>query len=738
MRAATPVRPRLGLLVILALGTALAAACAPAARQPGAAGSSPAVKIVVDSDGAYEVPAGALQKAGFDLAGADPQQLVLETGGHPVPFLLAGREGARSLRFYGQGLDPSSYDGRNVYWLSTQAASRSPETVSMSIPARQAAPAQGLNPTRVVTGTVRAEEQRQYQSQVGAGDDRWFWQPLFAPSDIDIQVVARHVASGEGNLRLRVWGNSSASADPDHHLLLYLNGAPIADRAWDGLGAHVITATVPSGILQEGGNRLTLKAPGDTGAQVDALLVDWAEISYPQELVLDGAALTFTGRAPGFTVRIPEGAASGSLTLWDITDPARPTALTGYEVTGDRLAFASDDTLRRFLLVAPTGFQEPREILAATNPDLHDWPGGADMIIVTVPQFRQALEPLVAARRAAGLRVAVVDLSAVYDTFTDGRAGPEAIRSLVQYALAHWTPPRPRFLLLAGDASYDPRGHLKGPEADLVPTQLVDTAYSGWTASDVWYALPDEEAEAADASHLEPLVAVGRFPAQTVEQMEAMVDKTLAYERDQLGASWTRNALLLADNDDPGFEAEARKFGDAAGATVASEILPLTGDGSQARDRLLRALDEGVGLLGYFGHGSMTLWAKEKVFSVEDVARLSNRNRLPIVFTVTCLSGLFNHPTTVSMGERLLRARNGGAVAALVPSSAGALPDQRYLSEGLAASLADLRSQGAVNGITLGEAIQRALTRVPNGSAGARQMGLTFNLLGDPSLLIER
>jgi hypothetical protein len=585
---------------------------------------------------------------------------------------------------------------------------------------------------------VRAEEQRQYLSQVEAGDDRWFWQPLFAPSETDLQVVARHVARGEGGLRLRVWGSSSSAANPDHHLLLYLNGTPIADSAWDGLGAHIVTATVPSGILQEGANRLTLKAPGDTGAQADSLLLDWAEISYPQELVLDEAALAFSGQAPGFSVRIPARTAPQSLILWDITDPAGPVALSGYDVTEDRLTFASDNTLRRFLLAASTGLMEPREVVTATSPDLHDWPGGADMIIVTVPQFRQALEPLVAARRAAGLRVAVVDLSAVYDSFNDGRAGPEAIRSLVQYALAHWTPPRPRFLLLAGDASYDPRNHLNGPEADLVPTQLVDTAYTGWTASDVWYALPDEEIEPPDASHLEPLLAVGRFPAQTVEQMEAMVDKTLAYERDQVGASWTRRVVLLADNDDLGFATVAQRFGDALSAADATEILPLTGDGSQARERLLRSLDEGVGLLGYFGHGSMTLWAEEKVFSVEDVAGLDNRSRLPIVFTVTCLSGLFNHPTTASLGETLLRERNGGAVAALVPSSAGGLPDQRYLSDGLAGSLADLRRQGSASGFTLGEAIQRAQAGVPQGSTGARQMGLTFNLLGDPSLLIER
>jgi hypothetical protein len=730
-------RPRL--LLLLALGTVVATACAPAAQQPGATGNPGVVKIVIAADGIYEVPAGVLEEAGVDLASVRPEDLTLTSGGQPAPFLLAGQGRRRSLQFYGQGLGPASYDGRNVYRLSSQAPSQASEPRTTLIPVRPAALAPGLNPTPVVSTTLHVEEQKQYQSQVGDAGDRWFWQPLLAPSEVELHIEARHVAAGESELRLRVWGRSSAQANPDHHLLLHLNGARVAESTWDGMGAHVITATVPAGILREGDNRLTIKAPGDTGAKADSLLVDWLEISYPRELVLDGASLAFSGLAPGFVVRIPPNAGANSLLLWDITDPAKPVALTGYDIEGDRLTFASDNTRRRFLVAARTNLLQPQTIIPGTGPDLRDWPGGADMIIVTVPQFRRSLEPLVAARRAAGLRVAVVDVSAVYDTFSDGRAGPEAIRKLVRHALLHWKPPAPRFLLLAGDASYDPRGYLQGSEADLVPTQTVATTFTGWTASDVWYALPEDITEGGQAATgLDPLLAVGRFPAQTVEQMDAMVSKTLAYEREQLAAPWSRSALFLVDNDDPVFAVVARRFADAIRTTATPEILPLVGDGSQARERLLQALDEGVGLLGYFGHGSMTLWAQEKTFSVEDVSRLNNRNRLPIVFTVTCLSGLFNHPTATSLGEALLRAGNGGAVAALVPSSAGGLPDQRFLADGLARSLAELRGQDQKNGVTLGEAVRRAQASLPGESAGAREMGLTFNLLGDPSLPFDR
>ena len=255
----------------------------------------------------------------------------------------------------------------------------------------------------------------------------------------------------------------------------------------------VITATVPSGVVRPGDNTVTLNAPGDTGAPADSALLDWIELTYPRELVLDEGELTFAGQAEAYDL-----ATSGELAaLWDITDPAAPVALSAYERQGGRVRFASDGAPHRFVAATTAGLRRPAAITPVPGGDLRDLPGGADLIIVTVPQFRAALEPLVAARQKQGLRVAVVDIEQIYDTFSAGEPGPEAIRAFVQYARTHWPAPAPRYLLLAGDASYDPRGYLGGAEKDLVPTQLVHTAFSGWTASDVWYALPDDSADGA-------------------------------------------------------------------------------------------------------------------------------------------------------------------------------------------------------------------------------------------------
>ncbi len=712
-----PARPfvdQLSRILIFTLLLLTLAACSPKPQT-----ETNIVKLAVEADGVYSVPAAALARVGFDLAAARPEALSLTTGGAAVAFQLVGEGRGRTLHFYGQALGPEAYTGRNIYWLAHGVAA-----ASRLISQQDAVPAANSTPVEFTTATVRSEERRTYRGQAQPDENRWYWEALFAPAEILALLTAPAAAPADAVLRLGVYGASaSPTHDPDHRLELSLNATQVADLRWDGLGPHTIETVLPFGVLQAGENRLTLVAPGDTGAAVDSIQLEWAEITYRRNLAVERDALTFTGTAASYAVQ----SAVQPVALWDITDPAAPVALTGYDWQDGVLHFRSAAGARRFIVVPETGLRQPAAIIAASSPDLRDWPGGADLIIITVPEFRPALAPLVAARQAQGLRVAVVDLTQVYDTFSYGRAGPAAIKTLVQHALAAWPRPAPRFLLLAGDASYDPRGYLGGSELDVIPTQAVHTTFSGWTGSDVWYAMPHDGADAR------PALAVGRFPAQTAAQLADMVAKTLAYEQGESGATWRGQAFLVADNDEPDFAAEVSEFTRRLAGYNSEEVV-IEGEGDAARTALLGAFAAGHGLIGYFGHGSVTLWAQEKVFSIEDVARLDNRERLPVVFTVTCLSGLFEHPTTPSLGETLLRAPNGGAVAALVPSSAAVLSDQRLLSRALASSLAQAAADSRP---TLGEVVQQAQMELPASLGGVREILLTFNLLGDPALRLR-
>lgn len=715
-----------GLLLLLLTATSCAS------PDPVAATAS-AVRVIVSRDGLYTLTSDDLTQAGFDPGVSG---LALSLDGQPIPYEQVGAGRDWTIRFYGRSQRRPGLSDRNVYWLE-RADADAPSA------ARDASPPGGVTPANAGLATARVEEQRRYLPYAEPGGDRWFWTSLFAPAEFEVTLDTPAALPEGAALRVRLWAESSAPAEPDHHLQIRLNDAPVADVVWDDRGPHLVEAALPAGLLRDGENRIELALVGDTGAPVDSVLLDWIEVDYARTLALDDGQMAFGGNAPAYRVELPSGRArEADLAVWDVTDAAQPVPLAGHEVRDGALVFGSDGAERRFLVASGKDLLSPEAVEPVTSSTLPDWPGGADVVVVTAPQFRDTLQPLVTARQEAGLRVAVLDVQVVYDAFSHGRPDPAAIRDLIQHARSGWAAPAPRYLLLVGDASYDPVGYLGGSEVDIIPTQFVDTTFTGWTASDVWYALPPEAFEpdgvtprADGAVPLIPVMAVGRLPAQDAEQAAAMVAKVLAYEAGDASASWRRRAVLPADNDDPNFTREAEAFASALQGYT-SEVVPVTGDGSAARAAVLDAFESGAGLIGYTGHGSVTLWAQEGILTVEDAAKLDNGDRLPLVFTVTCLSGFFEHPATVSLGEALVRQPGGGAVSALVPSGAALLEDQRPLSRALAEALA--APEGGRAAIRLGDAVLEAQSALPQGADGVQQVLLTFNLLGDPTLPLRQ
>src|SRR6185295_7777398 len=109
----------------------------------------------------------------------------------------------------------------------------------------------------------------------------------------------------------------------------------------------------------------------------------------------------------------------------------------------------------------------------------------ADLLIVARRAFFSSLEPLKIARQMQGFKVALVDVEDMYDEFNYGEKTPQAMKDFFAYARTMWKL-APRYVLLAGDASFDQRNYLGAGDFDLVPTKLVDTDFME-TASDDWF-----------------------------------------------------------------------------------------------------------------------------------------------------------------------------------------------------------------------------------------------------------
>ncbi|MFO0926962.1 MAG: C25 family cysteine peptidase [Gemmataceae bacterium] len=154
-------------------------------------------------------------------------------------------------------------------------------------------------------------------------------------------------------------------------------------------------------------------------------------------------------------------------------------------------------------------------------------------IAVVAPAFRDAVRPLADHRRAQGMCVLVVTTTdlAPADAIWRGKAGRlhDRVRQLVR------DHPGPSRVVLVGAVSAGT------PEATA---QTVVPPFTG-TAGRMRGQPTDNPLGCLDGTRL-PTVSVGRLPARTVAEAEAMVAKTLAYERQPRSSDWSRRLTILA------------------------------------------------------------------------------------------------------------------------------------------------------------------------------------------------
>ena len=285
---------------------------------------------------------------------------------------------------------------------------------------------------------------------------------------------------------------------------------------------------------------------------------------------------------------------------------------------------------------------------------LHQAGQAGDIIMIAPAAFQAALAPLKAFREGQGYTVRLVDIEDVYDEFSFGGKTPQAIRDFIVRATAQWSTP-PRFLLLVGNATQDPRDYYGIGEADHVPAKVVQTGAME-AASDDWFVDANDDGFA-------DLAIVGRLPARSAAQVAAMVSKIIAYEQGA-GGDWQRSVLLVSDRDPTG--ACRLRGAERAGARAGAGHL--SGHSHPSRHRSGRrrgaesTVERGGGARQLPGHGSVASWRLD-LLTTEDVPGLTNGSRLPLVVALNCFNGFFQSLfPEESLAEALVRAPDGGAV----------------------------------------------------------------------------
>lgn len=341
-------------------------------------------------------------------------------------------------------------------------------------------------------------------------------------------------------------------------------------------------------------------------------------------------------------------------------------------------------------------------------------PENGDILVIAPDNFCAAMQPYADWKIKNGHHTEIVSLNVAGSTSS-------AIKSFISsYYGDH---PNLDYVVMVGDAAQFPTITADG--------NISDNYYGEIVGSDKY----------AD-------VIIGKISAEIEEHVNIQVNKFIQYEQNPPVTAHLSSFLGIASSQGPGdnneydythirnIDNQLQNFTYTSGYELfEGNQGGLDASGSPNPAKVAEAVNNGVGIINYCGHGAETYWVTSN-FSVTNINSLTNYNKLPFIFSVACVNGSYNGRTCFA--EAWLRAtRNDqptGAVGALMSTI-----NQPWNSP--------MCAQDAMNDALTGESnIERRYTYGGIAFSGIYKMLDNYNdyevartwiLFGDPALQVR-
>jgi len=256
-----------------------------------------------------------------------------------------------------------------------------------------------------------------------------------------------------------------------------------------------------------------------------------------------------------------------------------------------------------------------------------------NMLIISYGDFMDEMAPFVEWKNQMGIHTEIVNVSSI-------GSNSNSIKSYIE---DYYYENGLTFVLLVGDINQIPSPSLSG------------------SASDPSYGFIEGGSNDYYAE-----VIIGRFSANSPTELITQVERSIEYEKyPQNNAAWYSKALGVASNQGPGMNGYTDDdFNEWLWDTILSDFTYdsyqgiYDGSGGTASQGI-SAINNGISIINYTGHGSISSWGNGAALSTSQVNSLSNNNKLPFVITVGCNVGEFNNSTSC-FAETWLRATNNG------------------------------------------------------------------------------
>ena len=506
-----------------------------------------------------------------------------------------------------------------------------------------------------------------------------------------------------------------------HNVMVWLNQRLVGQSHpyWTHQDTTTITnfasSTIRSSDLVHGTNELDIQLPtlsGPNNDETDYVLFNWADITYDKQYKAYNNYIEFGKPSPS-VIYFPQI----KLFQFEITNFTRSdvevykkgiSKIVNFQIIPEvgahgqvhyKIIFQdqvlSDDI--EYIALTPDKKLKPVriELDEPYDPDnpgltLKDPANSADYIIITHSNFYQRAKELADYRRQQGINVAIINVQDIYDEFNYGIKSPLAIKSFLKYAFYNWDRThRLKYVLFFGDANYNYK-LVNVPNADYVPTFFYQSYKFGAVATDLPYALISGEDYLPD-------LFIGRIPASTNGEVTSVIQKIKEYEQTSPIDAWRNTAVFISGNDShtpefkidsipgirlrkkPAFRTQNQRLIDMLLPktysayklnTVKNDTVPYDPNFGGTTD-LIEYFDNGCSFMTFLGHGGGAIWADVQLLNLQDVDRLNNKGKYPIIASMTCFTGAFDNPGNPGLAQKLLLSIDKGAIAVLGSSGLG-------------------------------------------------------------------
>jgi len=393
-----------------------------------------------------------------------------------------------------------------------------------------------------------------------------------------------------------------------------------------------------------------------------------------------------------------------------------------------------------------------------------------NVLIVTNAALSSAFQEVADWYTRKGYAAEVVTTESIYAEYA-GRDNQEKIRTAIQ---DYHTNRGVEYVLLGGDDTVVPDRNtyvrVGGYTESSMPTDLYYSGLEGTWDSD-GDSIFGEAGQDTDVD-LTYDVILGRYPVRTVEHVETLLSKVIAYETTPAGGDWATSMLATGDKlwntyaagtyrgiefDHTASDAEIKSYYaddlyvapywderqlDVLFDTKTSWDSETAGDYAMSPTNLIETMGSGYQFMHMATHGSYSLWGTESggYFSSNSVNNLSSPVNASIVSTIACMTGGFDKAEH-SLSEAFLRSPDSGTIIYLGSSRYG----WGYASTALGPSFRysyQFYKEFLANGHTLaGEAFAESKqafqwSSTYDGATRWVQFGLNFQ--GDPLVQMYR